>query len=114
MQPMEKFIRVFMRNGARGRAERIVRSAVASAHRRLRGSIKSAILSVAFRNVRPQIELKRRRVGGIAYAVPVRVSPERGEVLAMRWLIQEARAARGGTMAARLAIVLVKAYEGRT
>ena len=54
-------------------------------------------------NIRPQVEVRSRRVGGSSYQVPVEVRPRRGSTLAVRWLVDFARKRRENTMAERLA-----------
>jgi small subunit ribosomal protein S7 len=54
-------------------------------------------------NIRPQVEVRSRRVGGSSYQVPVEVRPRRGNTLAVRWLVDFARKRRENTMAERLA-----------
>ena len=61
----------------------------------------------------PFVEVKSRRVGGATYQVPVEVRPSRRQALAMRWLVDSARARREKSMAARLAGELMDAAEGR-
>jgi small subunit ribosomal protein S7 len=61
------------------------------------------ILKRAVDNVRPQVEVRSRRVGGSSYQVPVEVSARRQETLAIRWLVNFARQRREPTMAMRLA-----------
>ena len=64
----------------------------------------SVILKRAVDNVRPQVEVRSRRVGGSSYQVPVEVSARRQETLAIRWLVNFARQRREETtMAMRLA-----------
>ena len=63
----------------------------------------SVILKRAVDNVRPQVEVRSRRVGGSSYQVPVEVSARRQETLAIRWLVNFARQRREPTMAMRLA-----------
>ena len=61
------------------------------------------ILKRAMDNIRPQVEVRSRRVGGSSYQVPVEVRPRRGQTLAVRWLVDFARKRREPTMAERLA-----------
>ena len=49
------------------------------------------IFESALENVRPQVEVKSRRVGGSTYQVPVEVRPVRRNALGMRWLVEAAR-----------------------
>ncbi len=61
------------------------------------------VLRRAIENIRPQVEVRSRRVGGSSYQVPVEVSPRRSNSLAVRWLVNFARRRREPTMAQRLA-----------
>ena len=63
----------------------------------------TVILKRAIDNIRPQVEVRSRRVGGSSYQVPVEVSPRRQNSLAIRWLVGFARRRRETTMAMRLA-----------
>ncbi len=75
-----------------------------------------AVLTKAIENVRPLLEVKARRVGGATYQVPIEVaeSVERGQMrsstLALRWIIDAARAKSGRPMAERLADELLAAH----
>jgi len=57
----------------------------------------------AIENIRPQVEVRSRRVGGSSYQVPVEVRPRRANTLAVRWLVDFARKRREKTMIERLA-----------
>ena len=61
------------------------------------------ILDKCLDNVRPVLEVKSRRVGGATYQVPVEVTPDRANALALRWIIGFSRKRREKTMADRLA-----------
>ncbi len=63
-------------------------------------------------NVRPQLEVRSRRVGGATYQVPVEVRPRRATTLAVRWLVSYARERRERTMAERLANEILDASNG--
>ncbi len=71
------------------------------------GTVKRAI-----DNVRPQLEVKSRRVGGATYQVPVEVRPRRANTLAVRWIVGYSRQRREKTMAERLANELLDASNG--
>jgi len=66
----------------------------------------------AVKNVTPVLEVKPRRVGGATYQVPVEVPAHRALSLAMRWLIQSARARPGKSMSEKLANELLDAAKG--
>ncbi len=61
------------------------------------------VLKRAVDNLRPQVEVRSRRVGGSSYQVPVEVSPRRSNTLAIRWMVGFSRRRRETTMAQRLA-----------
>jgi small subunit ribosomal protein S7 len=63
--------------------------------------------------VKPMVEVKSRRVGGATYQVPVEVRAVRRQTLAMRWLIDAARARGEKSMAQRLANELMDAADSR-
>jgi small subunit ribosomal protein S7 len=71
------------------------------------GTLKKAI-----DNVRPQLEVRSRRVGGATYQVPVEVKPRRANTLALRWLVNYSRDRRERTMAERLANEIMDAANG--
>ena len=72
-----------------------------------------AMFRRALDNVRPRVEVKSRRVGGATYQVPVEVTPNRGTALAMRWMVQFARARAGKSMREKLAAELLDAAAER-
>lgn len=57
----------------------------------------------AMENVKPQVEVKSRRVGGVTYQVPIEVYPARKQSLAIRWLVNAARDRSGKTFSDKLA-----------
>ncbi len=67
------------------------------------------VLKKAIDNIRPQIEVRSRRVGGSAYQVPIEVTPRRASSLSVRWLVSFARRRREHTMAERLAFEILDA-----
>ena len=71
-----------------------------------------AVVKRAIDNIKPQLEVKSRRVGGATYQVPVEVRPRRATTLAIRWLVGFARDRRERTMAERLAAELLDANNG--
>lgn len=61
------------------------------------------VFQTALDNIKPELEVKARRVGGSTYQVPMDVRPDRKQTLALRWLISYARSRSERTMAERLA-----------
>jgi len=70
-----------------------------------------SVLEEAIKNITPVLEVKARRVGGATYQVPVEVAPRRGLSLAIRWLVNSARARSGRSMGEKLAGELLDAYK---
>jgi small subunit ribosomal protein S7 len=101
-----------MRDGKRSLAEAIVYDALANIGNRTQGGDPISVLKRAVENVKPQLEVKSRRVGGATYQVPIEVRPARSTTLALRWLIGYARIRREHTMAERLAGELMDASNG--
>jgi small subunit ribosomal protein S7 len=97
--------------GKRTLAERIVYGALTLVEERA-GSEPVAVLKRAVENVRPELEVRSRRVGGATYQVPVEVRPRRATTLAIRWLTGFARQRREKTMAERLANEILDASNG--
>ncbi|HEX2466692.1 MAG TPA: 30S ribosomal protein S7 [Solirubrobacterales bacterium] len=69
------------------------------------------VLDEAIKELTPVLEVKSRRVGGATYQVPVEVPPRRARTLAVRWLVQFARARREKSMADRLANEILDATQ---
>ena len=69
------------------------------------------VMREAMDNVKPQMEVRSRRVGGVTYQVPVEVRPERTRSLAIRWLVSYARGRKEKSMALNLAMELMDAQK---
>jgi len=101
-----------MVDGKRSVAESIVYDALANIGSRTQGGDPISVLKRAVDNVKPQLEVKSRRVGGATYQVPIEVRPARSTTLALRWIIAYARIRREHTMGERLAGELLDASNG--
>ena len=108
---MTQVINKVLQRGKRTRAERIVYDALAIVEKKT-GAEPVSTLKRAVDNVRPQLEVRSRRVGGATYQVPVEVRPRRATTLAVRWIVSYARGRREHTMAERLANELLDAGNG--
>ena len=100
-----------LERGKRTIAERIVYSALETVEQKAGGD-PVATLKRALENVRPELEVRSRRVGGTTYQVPVEVRPRRATTLAIRWLTDFAKKRREKTMAERLANEIIDADNG--
>jgi small subunit ribosomal protein S7 len=94
--------------GKKEKARKIVYRALELVARRS-GQDSVVVLKRAIDNLRPQVEVRSRRVGGTSYQVPVDVRPRRASTLAVRWLVGYARRRREKTMAERLAYEILDA-----
>jgi small subunit ribosomal protein S7 len=103
-----KFINSLMRGGKKALAERIMYRALESVEGRMRRP-GLEVFEQAMRNATPVIEVKPRRVGGATYQVPVEIRGDRRQALAIRWLINAARARSGRSMVEKLAAELLDA-----
>ena len=106
-----QFVNKVLQRGKRSLAERTVYDALEIVKDKT-GAEPIATLKRAMENVRPQLEVKSRRVGGATYQVPVEVRPRRATTLAIRWLVGYSRQRREKTMAQRLANELLDASNG--
>ena len=104
-------INKILQRGKRTTAEKIMYDALSMIEAKT-GSEPVATLKRAVDNVRPQLEVRSRRVGGATYQVPVEVRPRRANTLAIRWLVGYSRQRRERSMAERLANELLDASNG--
>lgn len=126
---LAKFINVLMISGKKSTAEKIIYGALDVMEDRVKRIKKneeegeggstggsSTILRYfedALNNVRPNVEVRSRRVGGATYQVPVEVRHDRSIALGMRWIVQAARTRGEKGMMLRLAGELMDAYESK-
>ncbi len=101
-----------MYQGKKSVAEQIVYGALESVEKKAKRPA-TEVFHEALGNVAPSVEVRSRRVGGATYQVPVEVRPERRQALAIRWLIEYARARSENTMQERLAAEMLDASHGR-
>ncbi len=109
---LTKFMNSLMYSGKKSTAEYIVYGAFD----RIGGKSGQDPLKVfheALGNVKPELEVRSRRVGGATYQVPVEVRSDRGQALAIRWIITAARGRSEKTMTERLSGELMDAASGR-
>ena len=109
---LARFINMVMHSGKKSIAETIVYGALDQVGRKGKPDPLGA-LNQALDNIRPLVEVKSRRVGGATYQVPVEVRGDRGQALAMRWLVDAARHRSEKSMGLRLAAEILDACENR-
>lgn len=103
-------VNVVMEDGKKNTAERIVYGAFEKVSEKLEKGDPVDLMIGALENARPRLEVKSRRVGGATYQVPVEISYERQESLALRWLVDAAASRKGTPMKDALAAEIVDAY----
>lgn len=113
---VSKFINCMMERGKKTIATRIFYSAMDEMLRRSGGNVDQdqekalEMFLQAVDHVKPAVEIQSKRVGGATYQVPVRVSSARQQALAIRWILQSARAKKGRPMFRKLAEELLAAF----
>jgi small subunit ribosomal protein S7 len=109
---VEKLINCIMWDGKKSIASKIVYNAFELVEKK----VKEEALKVFYKaldNVKPELEVKARRVGGATYQVPVEVRQSRKISLGVRWLIRYARERSERTMMEKLAAEIIDAYNNK-
>ena len=106
-----KLINRIMLDGKKGVAEKILYNAFDKIKDKT-GQDPVSVFEKALENIKPQLEVKSKRVGGSNYQVPVEVSETRSQTLGLRWLVNYARLRGGHTMAQNLADEIIDASNG--
>ena len=107
-----KLINSIMYDGKKITAEKIVYDAI----EKIKSKSKDEPISVfndAINNVRPTVEVRSRRVGGATYQVPVEVKQNRGQALALRWLLDATRKRKNKTMSDKLYFEILDASQNK-
>ena len=98
---LSKFINFVMYDGKKGAAEKIIYNALEEIKKKTKEDpIK--IFNEAINNIRPNLEVRSRRVGGATYQVPQEVKTKRSQTLALRWLLDASRKRKNKTMSDKL------------
>ena len=108
-----RLVNVVMIQGKKTVAERVVYGAFDVLAEKNPDSTPLEVLQRAVDNVKPRLEVKPRRVGGATYQVPLEVTPERQDALALRWLVKFAGARKGVPMGQALAGEIMDAFRGQ-
>ena len=106
-----KLVNRIMLDGKKGVAEKILYEAFDIVKDKTKEDPVS-VFEKALENIKPQLEVKSKRVGGSNYQVPVEVSATRSQTLGLRWLVNYARLRNGHTMAQNLADEIIDASNG--
>ena len=106
-----KLINRIMLDGKKGVAEKILYEAFDKVKTKT-GEEPVSVFEKALENIKPQLEVKSKRVGGSNYQVPIEVTPARSQALALRWLTKYSRERGGRGMAENLANEIIDASNG--
>jgi len=106
-----KIINKLMWNGKKSVAQKVFYDAIDLCRTKVPPEVEPVeIFTRAVENVKPHVEVRSKRVGGATYQVPMEVRKNRQQSLAIRWIVDAARAARGKSMSKRLANELLDAF----
>ena len=106
-----KLINIIMIDGKKGTAQSIVYEAFEKVKNKTNKEALE-VFEAAMENIKPQLEVKSRRVGGSNYQVPIEVTPARAQALALKWLTTYSRERNGRSMADNLANEIIDASNG--
>jgi len=105
-----KFVNCLMHDGKKATAFRVFYGAMDMLGRKVKGKEPIEVFEAAVNNVKPQVEVRSKRVGGATYQVPMEVPAKRQQALAFRWILDAARAKKGKPMSDRLADEIAAAF----
>ena len=106
-----KFINCLMEDGKKSVAQNIFYKAMDVVSGKITEAEPIEIFNRAIENIKPSVEVRSKRVGGAAYQVPMQVSRNRQQSLAIRWLLQSVREKKGRGTFEKLAEELIAAYK---
>ncbi len=106
-----KLVNAIMLDGKKGTAQKILYEAFDIVEKQT-GKKAMEVYEEALKNISPALEVKSRRVGGSNYQVPMEVTDERAQTLALRWLVNYAKLRNGKGMAINLANEIIDAANG--
>jgi len=104
---VSKLINYTMRCGKKSIAKKIVYQALEDASKKLKYDDPAKLLDDTLSKIAPIVEVKSRRIGGANYQVPMEVKEPRKTALALRWLLESARASKGKPMSEKLSAEIV-------
>jgi small subunit ribosomal protein S7 len=110
---VSRIINRVMRDGKKQVAERLVYASMEKAASKLKVDNPMEVFEQALHNIQPHMETRSRRVGGANYQIPFEVHGQRQQHLTTMWFVQAARSRKGMSMADRLALELVEAFNNQ-
>ena len=106
-----KFINCLMEDGKKSVAQNIFYKAMDIVAQKITEAEPIEIFNRAIENIKPSVEVRSKRVGGAAYQVPMQVSRNRQQSLAIRWLLQSVREKKGRRTFEKLAEEIIAAHK---
>ncbi len=106
----EKFINYLMLDGKKSTARKIFTECLKTISKKTSNDPEK-VFTTAIENVKPNLEVKAKRIGGAVYQIPIEVKPKRQNALAFRWILEAARKKKGSGMAQKLANELIDASQ---
>jgi len=107
---VSRFVNCIMWEGKKSTAQSSVYDALELVRQKVPNEDPLEVFNQAINNVKPFIEVRSKRVGGATLQVPHEIKRSRQQSLAIRWIIEAARAKKGRPMAKRLAEEFVDAF----
>ena len=107
---ISKFINCLMYAGKKSVATRLVYDAMDTIAKKVKEATPIEVFEQAIQNVKPNIEVRSKRVGGSNYQVPIQVNRRRQQSLAIRWIKEAARARKGQSASESIAQELIDAF----
>ncbi len=107
---ISKFINCLMYAGKKSVATRLVYDAMDIIAKKVKDATPQEVFEQAIQNVKPNIEVRSKRVGGSNYQVPIQVNRRRQQSLAIRWILEAARSRKGQAASDSIAQELIDAY----
>ncbi len=108
---VSKFINCLMSDGKKNRATRVFYDAMDIVGQKITDADAGEIFQRAIDNVKPEVEVRSKRVGGAAYQVPMQVNKNRQQSLAIRWVLMAVREKKGRATHEKLADEIMAAYK---
>lgn len=105
-----KFINCMMLDGKKSIVTRVFYDAMDIVEKKIKDKSPIEVFEEALSNVKPDIEVRSKRVGGANYQVPMPVNPKRRQSLAIRWLLDAIRGKSGRATCVKLADEIMNAY----
>lgn len=109
---VSKFVNCLMLDGKKSVAERVFYDAMDVVARRIKDAPPLEVFETAMNNVKPNVEVRSKRVGGSNYQVPMQVNRKRQQSLAIRWILQSLRGKSGKPTSTFLAQEICDAFKG--